>query len=91
MFVFLSVCCAHKAKITPHFDRSAPLNNMNELTDMKTMEGILLHSKHVLDQALSPGWAGRFSLSSNVMFVNSRIHVQKSHIFHVPSSRFRHS
>ena len=63
-----------------HFDRSAPLNNMNELTDMKTMEGILLHSKHVLDQALSPGWAGRFSLSSNVMFVNSPIHVQISHI-----------
>lgn len=31
---------------------------MNELTDLKTMEGILVHAKHVLDKALSPSWAG---------------------------------
>ncbi|KAL3783947.1 hypothetical protein ACHAW5_010461 [Stephanodiscus triporus] len=31
---------------------------MNELTDMKTMEGIIFHAKNVLDQALSPNWAG---------------------------------
>jgi len=31
---------------------------MNELADLRTMEGILIHAKHVLDQALSPSWAG---------------------------------
>ncbi len=57
---------------------------MNELTDMKTMEGILLHAKHVLDQALSPGWAGRFPLFSKEVSVDSRIHVRGSHLWHVP-------
>jgi hypothetical protein len=35
---------------------------MNELADLRTMEGILIHAKNVLDQALSPSWAGGFSV-----------------------------